>query len=309
MLLGLIRRDAGSIRLFGRDPAADPIAALAGVAGFIEEPRLYPYLSGRANLELLAALDRGRAGRSQIDEVLDLVELRDRADDRAGESRPLCPPRRDPRREGARPLHLRRRRAACVRGHRGRRRHARLRIPSAREHQRPAHLGRARARAHAHLRRDRCLRRADDRDRQLRPAALGRHPAERRRRRRHDLLRARPRRSWPRCRRSRARARTSSSPSCTRGTAPSRHNELGADRARDLDLDPLRCASSGRRVDCLPPPRRHELRQPSYLRRSSARAPPGGSLLDSLGRRRIVYAKIIYAKTKEVTDVGDRAQR
>jgi ABC-type glutathione transport system ATPase component len=31
MMLGLIRRDAGSIRLFGRDPAADPIAALSGI--------------------------------------------------------------------------------------------------------------------------------------------------------------------------------------------------------------------------------------------------------------------------------------
>ncbi|MDP9232448.1 MAG: ATP-binding cassette domain-containing protein, partial [Actinomycetota bacterium] len=85
MLLGLIRRDGGSIRLFGRDPAADAVGALAGIAGFIEEPRLYPYLSGRANLELLAALDRGQAGRKQIDEVLELVELRDRAGDRAGE--------------------------------------------------------------------------------------------------------------------------------------------------------------------------------------------------------------------------------
>jgi ABC-2 type transport system ATP-binding protein len=84
MLLGLIRRDSGSIEVFGRDPAADPISALAGVAGFIEEPRLYPYLSGRANLQLLVALDRGRAGRKQIDEVLELVELRDRAGDRAG---------------------------------------------------------------------------------------------------------------------------------------------------------------------------------------------------------------------------------
>jgi ABC-2 type transport system ATP-binding protein len=84
MLLGLIRRDAGSIRLFGRDPGADPILALAGVAGFIEEPRLYPYLSGRANLELLAALDRGGTGRKEIDAVLDQVELLDRAGDRVG---------------------------------------------------------------------------------------------------------------------------------------------------------------------------------------------------------------------------------
>jgi ABC-2 type transport system ATP-binding protein len=85
MLLGLIRRDGGTIQLFGRDPAADPVAALAGIAGFIEEPRLYTYLSGRANLQLLAALDRGRAGRAQIDEVLELVELRDRADDKVNE--------------------------------------------------------------------------------------------------------------------------------------------------------------------------------------------------------------------------------
>src|SRR5438874_1720609 len=85
MLLGLIHRDDGSIRVFGRDPAADPVTALAGVAGFIEEPRLYPYLSGRANLELLAALDRGGAGRNQIDEILELVELSDRAGDKVGE--------------------------------------------------------------------------------------------------------------------------------------------------------------------------------------------------------------------------------
>jgi ABC-2 type transport system ATP-binding protein len=85
MLLGLIHRDAGSIRLFGRDPAEDPVAALTGVAGIIEEPRMYTYLSGRANLELLAALDRSGAGRKQIDEVLDLVELRDRAGDKVGE--------------------------------------------------------------------------------------------------------------------------------------------------------------------------------------------------------------------------------
>jgi ABC-2 type transport system ATP-binding protein len=85
MLLGLIHRDAGSISLFGRDPGRDPIRALAGVAGIIEEPRLYLYLSGRANLELLAALDRRGVGRKEIDEILELVELRERAADRVGE--------------------------------------------------------------------------------------------------------------------------------------------------------------------------------------------------------------------------------
>jgi ABC-2 type transport system ATP-binding protein len=80
MMLGLIQPTAGEVRLFGRNPAADPVAALEGVAGFVEDPTFYPYLSGRANLELLAALDGG--GRDRVDEVLDLVELRGRAGDR-----------------------------------------------------------------------------------------------------------------------------------------------------------------------------------------------------------------------------------
>jgi ABC-2 type transport system ATP-binding protein len=85
MLLGLVRPDAGSIRLFGHDTSADVMTALQGVAGFIEEPRLYPYLSGRENLELLAAFDRGGQGRRAIDEVLEMVELDDRAGDRVSE--------------------------------------------------------------------------------------------------------------------------------------------------------------------------------------------------------------------------------
>ena len=82
MMLGLIRPTAGSVRLFGRDPQAG-VAALERVAGFVEAPRFYPYLSGRKNLELLAAFDGGGAP-SRIDAVLDTVELADRAHDRVG---------------------------------------------------------------------------------------------------------------------------------------------------------------------------------------------------------------------------------
>jgi ABC-2 type transport system ATP-binding protein len=83
MLLGLIRPSAGSARLFGRDPMIDGVRALEGVAGFVEAPRFYPYLSGRKNLELVAALDGGDA-RSLIDEALDTVDLAGRAKDRVG---------------------------------------------------------------------------------------------------------------------------------------------------------------------------------------------------------------------------------
>jgi ABC-2 type transport system ATP-binding protein len=82
MMLGLIRPTAGSVRLFGRDPQLG-VEALEGVAGFVEAPCFYPYLSGRRNLELLAALDGGEAAR-QIDEVLQIVQLSDRAKDKVG---------------------------------------------------------------------------------------------------------------------------------------------------------------------------------------------------------------------------------
>src|SRR5256714_5679485 len=80
MMLGLVRATAGSVRLFGRDPQLGA-RALGGVAGLVEERRFYPYLSGRRNLELLAAFDGGGAA-GRIDEVLGIVELADRAADK-----------------------------------------------------------------------------------------------------------------------------------------------------------------------------------------------------------------------------------
>jgi len=83
MMLGLIRPTAGSAKLFGRDPLVDGVKALEGVAGFVEGPRFYPYLSGRKNLRLLADYDEPSSS-SRIEEVLETVELRDRAKDRVG---------------------------------------------------------------------------------------------------------------------------------------------------------------------------------------------------------------------------------
>jgi ABC-2 type transport system ATP-binding protein len=82
MMLGLIAPSAGSVRLFGRDPQASA-KALRGVAGFVEAPTFYPYLSGRVNLDLLAALD-GDGAKGRIEEALEIVGLSHRAKDRVG---------------------------------------------------------------------------------------------------------------------------------------------------------------------------------------------------------------------------------
>jgi ABC-2 type transport system ATP-binding protein len=82
MMLGLIRPTEGTVRLFGRDPL-ESVHALDGVAGFVEAPTFYPYLTARRNLELLGAYD-GNGAASRVDEALDTVELTARARDRVG---------------------------------------------------------------------------------------------------------------------------------------------------------------------------------------------------------------------------------
>jgi len=78
MSLGLVHPTSGSARVLGR-PAGDP-ATIARVGALIEGPGFYPYLSGRANLQVLARY-RGLAD-SAVDRVLERVELSDRGGDR-----------------------------------------------------------------------------------------------------------------------------------------------------------------------------------------------------------------------------------
>jgi ABC-2 type transport system ATP-binding protein len=83
MLFGLIRPDAGTLEVFGRSWQRHGTAALDGVAGFIESPKFYPYLTGGKNLQLLAGLDGGAAA-GRIDEVLHTVDLTGREKDKVG---------------------------------------------------------------------------------------------------------------------------------------------------------------------------------------------------------------------------------
>ncbi|MCW2506301.1 MAG: transporter [Actinomycetia bacterium] len=78
-LLGLIRADAGTMRLFGHEVPHELPKVIGRVGAVVESPQFFPYFSGRRNLSLLA----GVAGvkRRRIDEVLEVCGLRDRARD------------------------------------------------------------------------------------------------------------------------------------------------------------------------------------------------------------------------------------
>ncbi|MDP2315155.1 MAG: ABC transporter ATP-binding protein [Pseudomonadota bacterium] len=77
-ILGLIRRDAGSVEIFGD---ADSVTQRTGVGAMVETPRFHEWLSGRANLEVAAAY-AGRGDAAEIDRALDRVGLTARKGDK-----------------------------------------------------------------------------------------------------------------------------------------------------------------------------------------------------------------------------------
>ncbi|WP_277209538.1 ABC transporter ATP-binding protein [Isoptericola croceus] len=86
MLVGLLAPDAGSVTVAGVPVADDPIAAKRLVGFVPQEIALYPELSARENLRFFGRLyGLGRSELStRIDELLEMVSLADRADDRVG---------------------------------------------------------------------------------------------------------------------------------------------------------------------------------------------------------------------------------
>ena len=81
LLLGLVRPSAGSATILGH-PLTEPARYLPRVGALVEAPAFYPSLSGQTNLDVLARL--GGYPRARVSELLDLVELSDRAHDRVG---------------------------------------------------------------------------------------------------------------------------------------------------------------------------------------------------------------------------------
>jgi ABC-2 type transport system ATP-binding protein len=79
-VLGLIKPNGGRMTVLGREvPAALPEVA-GRIGAIVESPQFFPHFSARDTLSLLA--DAGGVHRRRVDEVLELVGLRDRAKDR-----------------------------------------------------------------------------------------------------------------------------------------------------------------------------------------------------------------------------------
>ena len=80
MLLGLVRPTSGVIKYPVRRSGWEYLKAPTRVGAIIETPAFYENFSGRRNLQLLASLSGGVQAK-RLEEVLEIVDLRDRARD------------------------------------------------------------------------------------------------------------------------------------------------------------------------------------------------------------------------------------
>jgi ABC-2 type transport system ATP-binding protein len=81
VLLGLTHADAGSMFLLGQQVPRHRDLALARVGAIVDEPRFHGHLTGRQNLQILAAA-RERAAKDRIGPALERVGIAHRADDK-----------------------------------------------------------------------------------------------------------------------------------------------------------------------------------------------------------------------------------
>jgi ABC-2 type transport system ATP-binding protein len=84
ILLGLVGRDRGDIRLFGREIPRRPMRAADGVAAVLEGEGFYPYFSGRRNLAVLSRMDEISMTDAAIDAAIARAGLGGAADRAVG---------------------------------------------------------------------------------------------------------------------------------------------------------------------------------------------------------------------------------
>jgi ABC-2 type transport system ATP-binding protein len=82
MLLGLIRPDAGTIKIKGENFHHNKRSLLRHIGAIIERPDLYGYLSGWDNLKMFARLSNQKITNGRLYQLLDMVSLRGREKDK-----------------------------------------------------------------------------------------------------------------------------------------------------------------------------------------------------------------------------------
>jgi len=80
MLLGLVKPDSGALRVLGRSVPHELPLVIGRIGALVETPLFFPNFTARRNLALLAGASK--INPSRVDEMLELVSLRDRADER-----------------------------------------------------------------------------------------------------------------------------------------------------------------------------------------------------------------------------------
>ena len=80
ILLDLFRASSGQVKVFGLPFSSHRDEILGKVGALIENPSIYKHLSGRQNLEVIRRMTG--VHKQRIDEVLEIVRLRDNADKR-----------------------------------------------------------------------------------------------------------------------------------------------------------------------------------------------------------------------------------
>ncbi|MBC8060690.1 MAG: ABC transporter ATP-binding protein [Clostridiaceae bacterium] len=80
MMVGLIAANKGTITIMGHEIGKEREKALSNIGAVVENPELYTYLTGRQNLMQIAAIRK--ISKKDVEEVIELVDLKDRIDDK-----------------------------------------------------------------------------------------------------------------------------------------------------------------------------------------------------------------------------------
>lgn len=81
MITGLIKPDRGSIFINGYDVQKQFVKAMQSVGAIVENPDMYSEFTGMQNLKIFAEL-YGNVDKKRIDEVIEIIGLKDRIDDK-----------------------------------------------------------------------------------------------------------------------------------------------------------------------------------------------------------------------------------